>query len=276
MTISILISTYKRERPAYLNAALRSIWTNQTRKPDQIVLVEDGPLTDELEEVVQKWKSAIGEALTIVANKENRGLAMALNNGLSHATGDLIARMDSDDVAMPSRLRLQEQYMEAHEDVDILGGAIHEFNDDGTLDIVRTYPLDHKTVRNTMHRASPLAHPTVMFRRRLFDAGLKYEAKHYICEDITLWFQAVDAGYIINNLPDTLLHFRRNDNMYQRRNRKKAWSEFRAYAEGIHLLYGTFSTKYTYTILRLIFRLLPTPLIKKIYNSHIRKAVVNT
>jgi len=276
MTISILISTYKRERPAYLNAALQSIWTDQTRKPDQIVLVEDGPLTDELEEVVQKWKSAIGEALTIVANKENRGLAMALNDGLSHATGDLIARMDSDDVATPSRLRLQEQYMEAHEDVDILGGAIHEFNDDGTLDIVRQYPTDMHEVRSTIHRASPLAHPTVMFRRRFFDAGFRYSNKHYICEDITLWFEAVKAGRIINNLPDVLLNFRRNNSVMQRRGRKKAWSEFRAYCEGIYGLHGAFSPKSLYPVARLMLRLSPTWLIRRAYNSRARRRLAKT
>lgn len=276
MTISILMSTYKKERPDYLDAALRSIWTEQVRKPDQIVLVEDGELSDALECVVQQWKQTIGEPLTIVANKENCGLAFALNDGITHATGELIARMDSDDIAMPLRLKLQENYMITHEKVDILGGAIHEFNDDGSLNIIRQYPTQMNQICATIHKASPLAHPTVMFRRRFFNAGLKYDNRHYLCEDITLWFEAIKTGHIINNLPDVLLNFRRNNTVIKRRGRKKAWSEFTAYNEGIFMLYGLFSFKYFYSIVRLIFRLLPTSIIRYAYNTRMRQRFVNT
>lgn len=274
MTISILMSTYKRENPAYLDAALKSIWTEQVRKPDQIVLVEDGTLTEELEAVVQLWKRLIGEPLTIVTNKENRGLASALNDGIAHATGDLIARMDSDDIAVPTRLELQEKYMAAHDDVDILGGSIQEFNDDGTLDIVRHYPSTMDDVRNYVYRASPLAHPTVMFRKRFFDDGFRYSAKYHICEDVTLWFEAIKASRVINNIPNVVLRFRRNNSVMKRRGREKAWNEFKAYSEGICILYGVFTFKHVYTVARLIFRLMPTSIIRLIYNGRLRRTVV--
>lgn len=275
MTISILMSTYKCENPVYLDAALNSIWTDQVRKPDQIVLVEDGVLTEELEAVVQQWKQTIGDPLTIVANKENRGLASALNDGIAHTTGDLIARMDSDDIAMPLRLKLQEDYMISHENVDIIGSAIHEFNDDGTLNITHQYPTQMLQICATIHKASPLAHPTVMFRRRFFEDGFLYSAKYHMCEDITLWFEAVKAGRIINNLPDVLLNFRRNNSVIKRRGREKAWSEFKAYYKGTYMLYGLFSFKYFYSIARLIFRILPPSIIRLIYNSNVRKRFVN-
>lgn len=268
------MSTYHRERPDYLDVAFKSIWTDQIRKPEQIVLVEDGPLTEGLYDVINKWKKEIGQPLTIIQKKENCGLASALNDGIAQTTGELIARMDSDDIAMPLRLKLQESYMKSHEDVDILGGSIQEFNDTHTINIIREYPKTMDDIRSSIHKASPLAHPTVMFRRRIFNNGLKYSSKYYICEDVTLWFDAIKSNYIINNIPDILLRFRRNDSMMQRRGRKKAWGEFLAYCEGIYMLNGLFTFKYFYSIARLIFRLSPTSLIRFIYNSRLRRFIV--
>ena len=274
MKISVLMSTYCRERHDYLDEAFKSIWTDQTRKPDQIVLVEDGPLTSQLYDVIGYWRNQLGDVLTIIENKCNLGLAESLNNGIKECTGDLIARMDSDDRSAPDRFFLQEKYMVEHPDVDILGGSLEEFNDKGTLSNIRRYPLCMKDVVATIHKASPLGHPSVMFRRRFFENGYKYSNKYYICEDVSLWFDAVKGGRIINNIPDVILFFRRNDSMMTRRGKEKAWSEFLAYSEGIKNLYGLATFKYIYPLMRMAFRLMPTSIIRAIYNSNFRKAVV--
>lgn len=268
------MSTYCRERHDYLDEAFKSIWTDQTRKPDQIVLVEDGPLTPQLYQVIDSWRSRLGNVLMIIENKCNLGLAESLNNGIKKCTGDLIARMDSDDRSAPDRFFLQEKYMAEHPDVDILGGSLEEFNDNGTLSNIRRYPLSMKDVEATIHKASPLGHPSVMFRRSFFESGYKYSNKYYICEDVSLWFDAVKGGRIINNIPDVILFFRRNDSMMTRRGKEKAWSEFLAYSEGIKNLYGLATFKYIYPLMRMAFRLMPTSIIRAIYNSNFRKAVV--
>lgn len=272
--ISVLMSTYYRERPDYLEEAMKSIWTDQIRKPDQIVLVEDGPLTPELDKVVDSWKEQLGDILTIVANKENLGLAEALNTGIEYCKGTYIARMDSDDKSTPNRFLLQEKYLDEHPYVSILGGALEEFNDQGTLSNIRHYPLHMKGVLSTMYKASPLGHPTVMFRNIFFTSGHRYNDHYYICEDVALWFEAIHDGYVIHNLPDVILYFRRNDSMMTRRGKEKAWSEFHAYVDGIKAIYGEYSFKYIYPVMRLIFRLMPTPLIKLVYNSNFRKKIV--
>lgn len=273
MTISVLMSTYCKEKPEYLNEALKSIWTNQVRKPDEIILVEDGPLTDELYGIIRKWKNQIGEAFLVIEKRVNQGLALALNDGIKIAQGDLIARMDSDDISLPNRFLLQEKYMEEHKEVDILGGAIQEFNDEGTLYNIRTYPATMHDVLKTMYRVSPVAHPTAMFRKSFFDSGFRYSSKYHICEDVTMWYDAAEKKRIINNLPEVILHFRRNDSMMNRRSREKAWSEFLAYNDGIKRVYGLFSYKYIFSLLRMIFRLLPSGAIRAIYNSKFRKAI---
>ena len=273
MTISVLMSTYVKEKPHYLNEALRSVWTEQTRRPDQIVLVEDGPLNDELYAVVASWKEQLGDVLTIVANERNQGLAAALNDGIAVARCELIARMDSDDRSTPCRFELQEKYMEQHPEVDILGGAISEFNDEGTLHNVCRYPSTMDEVLKTIYRAAPLAHPTVVFRRSFFDAGFRYSSRYHICEDVTMWYDAACARRIINNIPDVVLSFRRNDSMMNRRSREKAWSEFLAYNDGIYRLYGLFTYKYLFSFMRMCFRLMPSEMIKAIYNSKFRKMI---
>ena len=93
---SVLMSLYKKEHPEYLRLALDSM-INQTVKPDEIVLVEDGPLTDELYAVVEEYK----DYLTIVVNKTNLGLGLALNEGLKACRNELVARMDTDDISKP-------------------------------------------------------------------------------------------------------------------------------------------------------------------------------
>jgi glycosyltransferase involved in cell wall biosynthesis len=273
MTISVLMSTYCKEKPEYLDEAMRSIWTDQVRKPDEIILVEDGPLTDELYAVIHNWKNLIGDAFVIVEKSANQGLALALNDGIAVAKGDLIARMDSDDISLPNRFRLQEEYMNNHEDVDILGGAIQEFNDEGTLNNVRIYPATMDEVLKTMYRVAPVAHPTAMFRKSFFDSGFRYCSRYHICEDVTMWYDAAEKKRIINNLPEVILHFRRNDSMMNRRSREKAWSEFLAYNDGIKRVYGLFSYKHIFSLLRMIFRLLPSGAIRAIYNSKFRKAI---
>lgn len=273
MTISVLMSTYCKEKPEYLDEAMRSIWTDQVRKPDEIILVEDGPLTDELYAVIHNWKNLIGDAFVIVEKSANQGLALALNDGIKIAQGDLIARMDSDDISLPNRFLLQEKYIEEHKEVDILGGAIQEFNDEGTLNNVRIYPATMDEVRKTMYRVAPVAHPTAMFRKSFFDSGFRYSSKYHICEDVTMWYDAAEKKRIINNLPEVILHFRRNDSMMNRRSREKAWSEFLAYNDGIKRVYGLFSYKYIFSLLRMIFRLLPSGAIRAIYNSKFRKAI---
>lgn len=269
--ISVIIATYKGEKPEYLDRAMRSIWDDQKRKPDEIVLVEDGPLTTGLRSVVDAWKKILESKLVVIEKPVNQGLAAALNNAIEVAHGDLIARMDSDDISLPDRFMLQEKYMDEHPEVDILGGSIREFNDEGTLSAVQRYPATMQEVLRTMYKASPLAHPTVMYRSSFFKAGYRYSSKYHICEDVTMWYDAAAGGRVINSLQDVLLEFRRNPSVMQRRSREKAWSEFLAYNDGISRLYGRFSYKYIYSFMRMCFRLMPASLVSFIYDSKLRR-----
>ena len=277
LTVSVLMSVYKSEKAAFLEHALQSVWDDQTRKPDQIVLVVDGPVPEELELIVDSLQlrvNASGTAtMTVVKLPVNGGLTKALNVGLIHVTGDLIARMDSDDIAAPNRFELQERFLEEYP-VDIVGGSMQEFDDEHECLNVRHYPQTHEEACKYIVKACPLAHPAVMMRKRMFDEGLKYDERYRMSQDIKLWYDAILAGYKIANLPDVCLYFRQQGDVFRRRSRVKAWNEFKIYMNGIYRMHGLFTLAYRYPIARYIFRNLPPSMVKRIYESGMRKRVL--
>ena len=278
MTISVLMSVYKSEKGPLLQRALQSVWDDQTRKPDQIVLVVDGPIPAELELIVDSLQmkvNASGTAtMTVVKLPVNGGLTKALNVGLKHVTSDLVARMDSDDIAAPNRFELQERFLEEHPEIDIVGGSMQEFDDEHECLNVRHYPQTHEEACKYIVKACPLAHPAVMMRKRMFDEGLKYDERYRMSQDIKLWYDAILAGYKMANLPDVCLYFRQQGDVFRRRSRVKAWNEFKIYMNGIYRMHGLFSLAYRYPIARYIFRNLPPSMVKKIYESGMRKRVL--
>lgn len=274
MSISVLMSVYKSEKSSYLDRALKSIWDDQTLKPDEIILVEDGPLGEDLNEVVDRWKERLSDRLVLLYNEVNLGLTKSLNKGIKYVRSEYIARMDSDDISDPLRFERQFNYLQEHRGIDVLGGALQEFNDENSNLNVRHYPLSPEQCREYIVKASPLAHPTVMMRRRIFDEGITYNEQYRTSQDIALWFELLSKGYSIANIPEVTILFRRDDAVFKRRNRSKAINEFKIYMSGIKRLYGVYTFAYLYPMFRLVFRLLPTFVVKWIYGSSIRKRVV--
>ena len=278
MTISVLMSVYKSEKGEYLDRSLQSVWDDQTRKPEQIVLIEDGAIPEELELIIESFQlrvnaSGVGQ-MVVVKLPANGGLTKALNAGIKHVTGDLIARMDSDDISAPQRFELQEKFFRENLEIDILGGSMQEFDDEHECLNVRHYPLTHEDACKYIVKACPLAHPAVMMRRRIFDEGLHYDERYRMSQDIKLWYDAILAGYRMANLQEIVLFFRQQGDVFRRRSRVKAWNEFKIYMNGIYRMHGLFTLAYCYPIARYVFRNLPPSLVKRIYESGMRKKVL--
>ena len=274
MTISVLMSVYKSEKGEGLDRSLQSVWDDQTRKPEQIVLIEDGTLTEELYVVIDRWKNTLGDKLVVCRNEQNLGLTKSLNKGIELVTSDLIARSDSDDISAPQRFELQEKFFRENSEIDILGGSMQEFDDEHECLNVRHYPLTHEEACKYIVKACPLAHPAVMMRRRIFDEGLHYDERYRMSQDIKLWYDAILAGYRMANLQEIVLFFRQQGDVFRRRSRVKAWNEFKIYMNGIYRMHGLFTLAYRYPIARYVFRNLPPSLVKKIYESGMRKRVL--
>jgi hypothetical protein len=123
-------------------------------------------------------------------------------------------------------------------------------------------------------KASPLAHPAVMMRMEMFISGLKYDERYRMSQDIQLWFDALMAGYHIANVPDVVLNFRREGDVFKRRSRAKAKNEFIIYMRGIYKMHGLFTLTYRFPIARFCFRMMPPVVVKWIYGSKIRTKVL--
>ncbi len=113
-----------------------------------------------------------------------------------------------------------------------------------------------------------------MMRKRIFDKGLRYDERYRMSQDIKLWFDAILAGYKIGNIPEVLLYFRRDGDVFKRRSRVKAKNEFKIYMNGIYRMHGLWTTAYRFPIARYIFRNMPTPIVKWIYGSKLRNQVL--
>lgn len=276
MSISVLMAVYHSDKAAFLDVAIRSVWADQTLKPVEIVLVEDGPMPDELHLIIDRWKGLLGNKLVVLINEKNLGLTKSLNRGLEVASGDLIARMDSDDISEPNRFERQLKYLIEHPEIDIVGGSLREFNEDCRNLRVRHYPQTHEDAVKYICKASPLAHPTVMMRRRIFDNGLRYNEKYRMSQDIALWFDALIAGYKIANVPEVTINFRSTGDVFKRRSRIKAWNEFKIYMNGIYRMNGLLTLKYRYPIARLIFRMMPPRIVKAVYGSNMRSKLLES
>ncbi len=209
---SVLISVYKGDNPAWLRQALESIFT-QTKKPDEIVVVCDGPLTKKLEEVLADYK----DKLILHRLAQNCGLGEGLKQGILKCSNEFIARMDADDISLPDRFEKQLAYFEKHSNVAVLGGYIQEV-DGKTLQTVATrkVPLSDGEIKKYIKTRSPFNHVSVMFKKSaVVDAG-NYQ-KFYFVEDYYLWARMTVKGHKMANLPDILLKVRVDEAMYGRR-----------------------------------------------------------
>ncbi len=218
MNLSVLMSIYHKEKAEYFHKTMESIWTNQTLRPDEIILVEDGVLSDHLYSAINYWKEKIGTKLVSVPLPKNMGLALALNEGLKVAKGNFIARMDTDDIAERDRFKVQLEFLQQHVDVDAVGCWICEIDEnDSVINDKVEYPLLHNELYQFFEKRDPIAHPTAMFRKVFFDKAGRYSKEVTLAEDTLLWYQAFLNNCRLANVDYIGLKFRRSSDFYKRR-----------------------------------------------------------
>lgn len=266
------MSLYFKESRSFLNECFESIWINQTVKPDEIVLVLDGPIGTELQECIDSWKGRIGDHLNIIALPNNIGLGMALNEGLKHCSHDWVFRMDTDDICLPDRFEKQVQYIQKNPDVVLFSGQIIEFNEtieDATK--LKVVPTDYEEIKKFALKRCPFNHMSVAYRRDII-LGLGGYQHHLLMEDYNLWFRVIGAGYKVGNHSDVLLYARVGNGMYARR---KGWQYFKSEKKLLDLkkelkLQGSVAANLIF-LARASIRLIPSNMLAFIYNNFLRK-----
>ncbi len=213
---SVLMSVYKNEKPNYLDKALNSI-ENQTIIPKEIVVVQDGPITDALNQVLKKHSENFVNTFKIIKSKKNQGLGAALCLGTSAIDTNWIARMDSDDISVPERF--EKQLIAILNDVDLalVGGQVSEFATNiNNLVGSRSVPTSEKEIQKFVKWRSPFNHPTIMIRKDVLENVGGY-IPYGNLEDYYLWSRIISQNYRVKNLSDTLVYMRVDEGMYSRR-----------------------------------------------------------
>lgn len=268
---SVLISLYKKEKPEYLQLAIESM-LNQTVPADEIVIVKDGPLTPELDKMLDSFCAQYPQLFNIVVSEENIGLGSALNLGLNNCRNEMVARMDTDDISKPGRCEKQLKVFEENPELAIVGSCVDEFC--GTPDNIvsrRVVPAKHEDIYNYAKKRSAFNHPAVMYKKSkvLENGGYSSLRRN---QDVDLFGRMLFAGCKAENIEESLLFFRSGDELAKRR---RSWLNTKSYIDVIKKFwkmgYSSFSDYIIIAVAQTGMFLMPLSLQHFIYKKFLRK-----
>lgn len=220
---SVLISVYKKAKPEELEMSINSMML-QTVKPEQFVIVLDGPVDRKLRDVVNSFEIEYPEVFTVVSLPENHGLAYALNEGLKVCRNSLVARMDSDDFSLPCRCEHQLSEFEKDKKLVLLGGHTQHFkkNINQLTGVYSKQPVSPKEIIKCIRRNSAFSHPTVMYRKQAVEECGGYDPELRRSQDHDLFSKMIAKGYKCKNLDEVLVLFRADDDCMLRNRSKES------------------------------------------------------
>lgn len=264
---TVLLSIYKKENPDFLLTALHSV-INQTEKPNEVILVKDGPLTVELESTINTFFAQQAIYFKLVDIPINVGLGNALNEGLKHCSNEWVFRMDTDDYCLPDRFEKQIKYIQNNLDVVLLGSSTEEFDSNLQKSLgLRNPPTTHNEILHYAKKRNPFNHMTVAFRKDVIEQVGGYQ-HHLYMEDYNLWIRVIAAGHKVANLSDVLVNVRGGDSMIKRRKGLVyIKSELQLAKLKIEHKIDNPINAYLTFMLRSIPRLLPTSILSQVYKT---------
>lgn len=213
---SILMSVYYKENPEWLKISIDSM-LNQTIKANEFIIVEDGKLTEKLDEVIEYYKEKYSNLFKIIKLEKNMGLGPALEIGVNACTNEWIARMDSDDYSVPDRCEKQINKILEDKELDIVGSSIAEFeNSIENIISYRNLPETNEEIYKYAKRRNPFGHPSVMLKKsKVLEAG-NYRS-YYLCEDYDMWVRMLECNAKCYNFQEILVYMRISKDFYARR-----------------------------------------------------------
>ena len=266
------MSVYHKEKPNYLVECLESIHKS-TIMPNQIVIVKDGPLTEELDKIIDDFASKY-DNYKILPLEQNVGLGIALNKGLEVCDHELVARMDTDDICLEKRFEEQLKEFEKDDSLSLVGGYITEFIDTpDNIVSTRKVPIEKQSLIKYSKKRNPINHVTVMFKKSaIIEVGGYQKVKDVGYEDYDLWIRLLMANKNVKNVDKVFVNVRVGEDMYKRRGdkkrlktalyfRKKLWKM--GYYSWFHYIF--------YSIQTIAFSCVPASVRKFLYKKILRK-----
>ena len=270
---SVLMSVYYKEKPEWLAYSIESM-LNQTVKPNEFVLVEDGPLTEELDKVIDEFVKKNPKLFKIVKIKENGGLGPALQLGVTECSNEFIARMDSDDYSKPDRIEKQFKIFEEHPELGLVGTNVEEFEDN--IDNVNCHvilPEKHDDIYKFSKTRCPFRHPSLLYKKSAVLKAGNYR-KFYLCEDYDIYVRMLQTGCLCYNIQEPLVYMRIGKDFYKRRGGFKYMKTILKFKnEQLKTGYFSFGNYLKSTVPHIIVCLIPNKLRDYIYRNFLRKKV---
>ena len=219
-TVSALMSTYAAEKASNLAQSLESVFA-QTRPPEQLVLVVDGPIPPAQDSVIKSFYGDPRVAdFTVLHLPDQGGLAAAMNAGLKACVGTYVMRMDSDDICTPDRLELQMRYALANLNVDIVSSWSEEFFEDGHAPQIKVSPVAHEHITTALRWRNVLVHPTILVKSSALREVGGYRSEFGQLEDYDLFVRLAVKGFRFHVIPKTLVRVRSS---IEQRSRRGGW-----------------------------------------------------
>ena len=213
---SILMSVYQKDKPEYFRDAMESV-LNQTVRPDEIVLVKDGPVNEELEKIINEYEQKTNSLLKIVSFKENKGLGAALAEGIKKCSFDIVARMDADDLSSPQRFEKQLKFLKDNPSIDVVSCFAAAFDENVEKPLfVRRGPLLHEQIAKQFRFRFCMNHPASMFRKNAVLKAGNYPAMARL-QDYHLWARMILKGAKMATIGQVLYYHRWEKQLLKRR-----------------------------------------------------------
>ena len=254
------MSAYNSEK--FLEESLESI-VQQTFSDFELIIFDDAS-TDATREIITSY-AAKDNRITPVFNRQNSGLTVNLNRGIKMSKGAYIARMDADDVSLPTRLDKQVSFLEHHTNIDLIGTDSVDIDDKGTEMHLRTVPEMHHAIIRLLPKANPITHSTVMFRKQSFAKINFYNESYRTTQDYEMWFRAAGTGLKFQNINEVLLKYRMDNAYASRKSFTYRLYDFKLRLQGFkHIKLPYY--RYYYALIPIILGLIPGnlyPIIKK-------------
>lgn len=268
---SVLMSVYYKENAQWFDEAIKCMF-EQTIKPTEFVLVQDGKLTDELYRVVEKYKELYPNILKIIAIEKNIGLGPALRKGVEKCSCEYIARMDSDDFCLPERIEKQFEIFEQNPEIGMVGTNVSEFIetiDNVVCDVI--LPENNDEIIKFSKKRNPFRHPSVMFKKsEILKAGNYRE--YYLCEDWDMWLRMIRSGCKCYNIQQVYVYMRIGEDFFKRRGGHKYFKSIKRFKK--EQLNNGYFTKIEYfksVVPHAIICYLPNTLREFIYKKFLRR-----
>lgn len=264
--VIVAMSVYKKDRLNWVKEAVSSI-VSQEYSDFIFVITVDGPVSELLKDYLLALEVET-DNVYIATGEKNVGLSACMNFIIDWAKRfdpKYFFRMDADDISSSERLSKQVAFLEANENVAVLGSALEEINEDGKVVGKRMLPLSHEEIVRFLPKRCSVNHPTVAIRYTVFNKGFRYQESYRNIEDYFLWAELAANGFVFTNLRDTLLKFRRANDFYVRRGFDKSLTEFKARLFTMKVLKKRSLSNYCYAVAVMILRLMPKAIIQLAY-----------